>query len=149
VVNYGHLNMLIPERKFAPNLKVNWIEHHMTWSCVYDVLCHYTHPASFIHVHTSSCPPWCIHEIYLVHIHAIGVPRIIVWAKLRKAWTPKLESVREPEVQSDGTVGNAGAVREAEPEAVLVCLRQAPEHYKTPTFKAINYICYMYCCIKC
>jgi hypothetical protein len=34
----------------------------MTWSCAYDVLCHYTHPASFIHVHTSSCPPWCIHE---------------------------------------------------------------------------------------
>jgi hypothetical protein len=113
--------MLILERKFAPKLKVNWIEHHMTWFCAYDVLCHYTHPASFIHVHTSSCPPWCIHEIHLVHIHAIGVPRTVVRAKLHKAWTPKLESVREPEVQSDGTVGNVGSVREAE-HKVFLCV---------------------------
>jgi hypothetical protein len=29
------------------------------------------------------------------------------------------------------------------PWAILFCERQAPEHYKPPTFKAINYICYM------
>jgi hypothetical protein len=68
--------------------------------------------------------------------------------KLHKAWPVKLESVREPEVQSDKPGGNAGAVHEAKPEAVLVRLRQAPEHYKPPTFKAINYIYYIYCCIK-
>jgi hypothetical protein len=68
--------------------------------------------------------------------------------KLRKAWLVKLESIREPEVQSEETVGNVGAIREAKPEATFICLRQAPEHYKPPTFKAINYICYIYCCIK-
>jgi hypothetical protein len=59
---------------------------------------------------------------------------------LRKPWPVKLE------VQNDKPRGNAGAVREAEPEAVLVRLRQAPEHYKPPTFKAINYI-YVICII--
>jgi hypothetical protein len=68
--------------------------------------------------------------------------------KLLKVWLLKLESIREPKVQSDEPGGNTGAVREAEPEAVLIRLRQAPEHDKPPTFKAINYICYIYCCIK-
>jgi hypothetical protein len=113
--------MLIPERKFSPKLKVIWIEHHMTWSSTYDVLCHYTHPASFIHVHTSSCPPWYIHEIHLVHIHAIGVLRIVVPEKLRKAWTPKLESIRGQEAQSDGTRGDEGTVAE----------RWTPNHPRT------------------
>jgi hypothetical protein len=58
----------------------------------------------------------------------------------------KLESVQEPEVQSNELRGNAGAVREAEPEAILVWLRQALEHYKPPTFKAINYI-YVICIV--
>jgi hypothetical protein len=39
-----------------------------------------------------------------MHIHAIGVPRIMSRAKSLWAWNPKLESVREPEVQS----GEAG-----------------------------------------
>jgi hypothetical protein len=81
-------------------------------------------------------------------MHAIGVPRNVTNVKLGKAWPVKLESIRELEVQSNKTVGNAGTVRETEPETILFCLRQAPEHYKPPTFKAINYICYMYYCIK-
>jgi hypothetical protein len=92
-----------------------------------------------------SSHPWCIHEIHLVHIHAIGVLRIVVRAKLRKTWTPKLESIREPEVQSEETWGNAGTVREARPKAVLVYLRQAPEHYKPPTFKQL--IIYVICIV--
>jgi hypothetical protein len=68
--------------------------------------------------------------------------------KLHKAWPVKLESIRELEAQSDETGGDVGVVREAEPKVFLCWLRQASEHYKPPTFKAINYICYMYCCIK-
>jgi hypothetical protein len=69
--------------------------------------------------------------------------------KLRKAWTPKLESIREPEVQSNETEEDVGTVLEAELGSIFFRLRQAPEHYKPSTFKAIIYIytCYMYCCI--
>jgi hypothetical protein len=34
------------------------------------------------------------------------------------------------------------------PKVFPCWLRQAPEHYKPPTFKEINYLCYMYCYIK-
>jgi hypothetical protein len=44
----------------------------------------------------------------------------MIWVKSHKAWTLKLESVQEPEVQSDETGGDTGAIREVEPEAVLV-----------------------------
>jgi hypothetical protein len=71
--------------------------------------------------------------------------------KSHKAWTPKLESVREPEVQSDEAREDVGTVLEAEPWTIFFRLRQAPEHYKSPTFKAIIYIyiymLYMYYCI--
>jgi hypothetical protein len=82
-------------------------------------------------------------------MHAIGAPNIVMTVKLRKAWTPKLESVREPEVQSDEAREDVGTVHEAEPWTIFFRLRQAPEHYKPPTFKAIIYIyvLYMYCCI--
>jgi hypothetical protein len=156
--------MLITERGFAPKLKVIWIEHHVTWLLLLRLLQCSSH-LSFIHAHklimsfimsSSHTYSYIRHVILplvhtwnsLVHIHAIGVSRIVVQAKLRKAWTPKLESIWEPEVQSDEPGANAGAVHEAEPEAILIWLRQAPEHYKPPTFKAINYICYIYCCIK-
>jgi hypothetical protein len=36
-----------------------------------------------------------------MHIHAIGVLRIVSQARSRWAWNPKLESIQEPEVQSD------------------------------------------------
>jgi hypothetical protein len=58
------------------------------------------------------------------------------------------ESIRGQEAQFDEPGGDVGIVREAKPRAILVCLRQVPEHYKLPIFKAINYICYIYCCIK-
>jgi hypothetical protein len=103
--------------------------------------------ASLIHVHRSSCHPWYIHEIHWVHIHAIGVPRIMSRAKSRKAWTLKLESVREPEVQSDEAGGDVGTVLEAEPWTIFFRLRQTPEHYKPPTFKVIIYIYTCYICI--
>jgi hypothetical protein len=83
-----------------------------------------------------------------VHIHAIGVPRDVTNVNLRNTYPVELEVVREQETQSDETIGNAGAVREAEPKVFLCRLRQALEHYKPPTFKAINYICYFYYCIK-
>jgi hypothetical protein len=141
--------MVIPERRFVPKHEVIWLEYHMNWSlclwCCYVITFIF---ASFIHVHKSSCYLWCIHEIHLVHIHAIGVPRIVSRAKSHKAWTPKLGSIQEPKVPSDEAREDAGAVREAEPEAFLWRLRQAPKHYKTPYFsKQILYMCYMYCCI--
>jgi hypothetical protein len=55
-----------------------------------------------------------------------------------------LESVRELEAQSDEPGGDVGAIHEAEPKVFLCWLRQAPEHYKPPTFKEINYICYIH-----
>jgi hypothetical protein len=81
-------------------------------------------------------------------MHAIGAPRNMMKVKFHKTYPVELEPVREPEVQSDETGGDVGIVREAKLKVFLYQLRQAPEHYKPPTFKAINYICYMYCCIK-
>jgi hypothetical protein len=49
-----------------------------------------------------------------MHIHAIGVPRIVSRAKSRWAWNPKLESVLESEVQSDEAGKDVGTVLEAE-----------------------------------
>jgi hypothetical protein len=65
-------------------------------------------------------------------------------AKSRKAWTPKLESVREPEVQSDEAGEDVGTILEAEPRTIFFWLRQTTEHYKSPTFKAIIYIYIVY-----
>jgi hypothetical protein len=56
-----------------------------------------------------------MHEIHWVHIHAIGVPRIVSRAKSRWAWNLKLKSVQEPEVQSDEAGEGVGIVLEAEP----------------------------------
>jgi hypothetical protein len=50
-----------------------------------------------------------------VHIHAIGVPRIVLQAKSRWAWNLKLKSVQEPEVQSDEAGEDMGTVLEAGP----------------------------------
>jgi hypothetical protein len=50
-----------------------------------------------------------------MHIHAIGVPRIVLRAKSRWAWNPKLKFVRELEVQSDEAGEDVGTVLEAEP----------------------------------
>jgi hypothetical protein len=68
---------------------------------------------------------------------------------LRKAWTPKLESIWEPEVQSDEAGEGVRIVLEADPWSIFFRLRQAPEHYKPPTFKAVIfiYVLYWYCCI--
>jgi hypothetical protein len=139
--------MLIPERRFALNLK--WFEYSTTWLglclwCCYVITFMFS---SLIHVYKSSCHPWCIHEIHWVHIHAIGVPRIVSRARSRKAWTPKLKSVREPEVQSNEAGEDVGTVLEAEPWTIFFRLRQALEHYKPPTFKAIIYIYIYICCI--
>jgi hypothetical protein len=49
-----------------------------------------------------------------VHIHAIGVPRIVSRAKSRWAWNLKLKSVQEPEVQSGEAREDVGAVLEAD-----------------------------------
>jgi hypothetical protein len=69
--------------------------------------------------------------------------------KFCKAWTSKLESIREPEVQSDEAGEGVRIVLEAEPWYIFFRLRQALEHYKPPTFKAIVfiYMLYVYCCI--
>jgi hypothetical protein len=64
--------------------------------------------------------------------------------KLHKAWTPKLESIREPEVQSDEAGEGVGIVLEAEPWSIFFQLMQAPEHYKPPIFKAIIYMYMLY-----
>jgi hypothetical protein len=50
-----------------------------------------------------------------MHIHAIGVPRIVLQVKFRWVWNPKLKSVREPEVQSDEAGEGVEIVLEAEP----------------------------------
>jgi hypothetical protein len=50
-----------------------------------------------------------------MHIHAIGVPRIVLRAKSRWVWNPKLKSVRELEVQSDEAGEGVGTVPKAEP----------------------------------
>jgi hypothetical protein len=127
---------------FAPKIKVIWIEHHVTWLLLLRLL-HCSSHSSFIHAHKFIMSHLVHTWNSLVHIHAIGVPRIVIRMKSHKAWAPKLESVREPEVQSDESGGDVGAVHEAKPEAFLCWLRQAPEHYKPPYFKAINYICYI------
>jgi hypothetical protein len=111
-------------------LQCHHIHHRIILTCSYDSLC---------------CP-WCIHEINLVHIHAIGVPRIMIPVKSRKAWDPKLESIWELEVQSVEPGGDVGTVREAKPEAILRRLRQALEHYKTPTLQS-NYYIYVICIV--
>jgi hypothetical protein len=49
-----------------------------------------------------------------VHIHAIGAPRIVLQAKSRWAWNPKLKSVQEPEVQSDEAGKDVGTILEAD-----------------------------------
>jgi hypothetical protein len=54
-----------------------------------------------------------------MHMHAIGAPRNVTKVKLHKTYPVELEPVREPEVQSDGTEGDVGAIREAEPKAFL------------------------------
>jgi hypothetical protein len=50
-----------------------------------------------------------------MHMHAIGVPRIVLQVKSHWAWNPKWKSVREPEVQSDEAGGDVETVLEAEP----------------------------------
>ncbi len=79
-----------------------------------------------------------------MHIHAIGVPRIVLQAKSRWAWNLKLKSVQKPEVQSDEAGEDVETVLEAEPRSLFFRLRQAPEHYKPPTFKAIILIYMLY-----
>jgi hypothetical protein len=61
-----------------------------------------------------------------MHIHAIGVPRIVSRAKSRWAWKPKLESVQEPEAQSDETGEDVGIVLEAEPLIPLLSVKASP-----------------------
>jgi hypothetical protein len=136
--------MLIPERKFAPKLEVIWIEHHMTWFVLMMLPCHYIYLRIIHACHKSSCHPWCIHEILWVHIHAIGVPRIVLQEKFRWAWNPKLKSVWGPEVQSDEAGEDVGTILKANPWSIFFRLRQAPEHYKPPTFKAIIYLYMLY-----
>jgi hypothetical protein len=137
--------VLIPERKIAPNLEVIWIEHHITWFCAYNVAMslHSSshHSCTSINHHVIF---GCIHEIHWMHIHAIGVPRIVLRAKSHWVWNPKLKSVREPEVQSDEAGEDVGTILEAEPWSLFFWLRQAPEHYKPPTFKAIIFIYMLY-----
>jgi hypothetical protein len=109
--------------------------------------CHHIHLRIILTCsYDSSCHPWCIQKIHLVHIHAIGVLRIVIWVKSCKVWALKLESIQEPEVQSFEPRGDVGTVREAGPEAILRRLRQAPEHYKTPTFQR-NYYIYVICIV--
>jgi hypothetical protein len=55
-----------------------------------------------------------------------------------------LKSVREPEVQSDEAGKDVETVLEADPWSIFFRLKQAPEHYKPPTFKAIIYIYMLY-----
>jgi hypothetical protein len=50
-----------------------------------------------------------------MHIHAIGVSRIVSQARSRWAWNLKLESVLEPEVQSDEAGEDVKTVLEADP----------------------------------
>jgi hypothetical protein len=50
-----------------------------------------------------------------MHIHAIGVPRIVLQAKFRWAWNLKLESVQEPEAQSDKAGKGVETVLKADP----------------------------------
>jgi hypothetical protein len=50
-----------------------------------------------------------------MHIHAIGVLRIVLQAKFRWVWNPKLKSVREPEVQSDDAGKDVETILEADP----------------------------------
>jgi hypothetical protein len=50
-----------------------------------------------------------------MHMHAIGAPRNVTKVKFNQAYPVKLEPVREPEVQSNGTGGDTGAISEAEP----------------------------------
>jgi hypothetical protein len=65
-------------------------------------------------------------------------------AKSHWTWNLKLKSVQEPEVQSDKAGKDVGNVLEAEPRSLFFRLRQAPEHYKPPIFKAIIYIYMLY-----
>jgi hypothetical protein len=95
-----------------------------------------------IPISVMSSHPWCIHEVDPMHMHAIGAPRNVTKVKFHKTYLVKLEPVREPEVQSDGTGGDVGATRESRAQSLRLCrLRQVPEHYKPPTFKVINYVC--------
>jgi hypothetical protein len=55
-----------------------------------------------------------------------------------------LKFVRELEVQSDEAGEDVGTVLEAEPWSLFFRLRQAPEHYKPHTFKAIIYLYMLY-----
>jgi hypothetical protein len=61
-----------------------------------------------------------------MHIHAIGVPRIVLRAKSRWAWNLKLKSVQEPEVQSDEAGGDVGIVLEAKPLIPLLSVKTSP-----------------------
>jgi hypothetical protein len=49
-----------------------------------------------------------------MHIHAIGVPRIVIRAKSRWTWNLKLESVLEPEAQFDEAGEGVGTILEAD-----------------------------------
>jgi hypothetical protein len=60
VVTYGCLNMLVPQRRFAPKLKVILTEHHMTWSCAYDVA---------MSLHASRIIHTCAHIIMSPLVH--------------------------------------------------------------------------------
>jgi hypothetical protein len=53
-------------------------------------------------------------KIHWVHIHAIGVLRIMSRAKSRWAWNPKLKFIQEPEVQSDEAGKDVGTILEAD-----------------------------------
>jgi hypothetical protein len=79
-------------------------------------------------------------------MHTIGAPRNVTKVKFHKTYPMELEPVQGQEAQSDETGGDTGAIREAKPKAILICLRQAPEHYKPLTLKAINYI-YVICIV--
>jgi hypothetical protein len=137
--------VLIPERKFAPKVEVIWIEHHITWFCAYVVA---------MSLHPSLYHPTCSQIIMSSLMHtwnSLGAYTCNRCAENRV--TSEVPRGVEPEVEVRSRAG--GPVRRSRRRrgnrswsrtliSLFFRLRQAPEHYKPPTFKAIIYLYMLY-----
>jgi hypothetical protein len=113
--------------------KVIWIELLvLSKRASSDVLAKYL--LTVIHSSWASCHSLCIHDIYLVHMHAIGVPEGVTLLEFEE-----LSEEQQPNTEDSGGAAFRRSARRGRrwvpgPSSVQLCERQAPEHYKPPNF---------------
>jgi hypothetical protein len=105
---------------------------------------------SVIHSSWASYQSLCIYDIYLVHMHTIGVPEGVTLLEFEEPSEEQQQSTLEIlEVQPSGKVPD---------EVIVECLDHRPCNFVKGKPRSIlsllisemqlKYYCYIYCCIK-